>query len=251
MSLVFRRHRIGLTGVLLALLTIASTATAQDSTKRHVADTASTGKGAEEDYLAKRQSTMSDIRATERKLAELRTQRIQLESRVESVAARATEQRANELLLTHQTTALRSLDSVLTSSQDNLLAQRDRFLTLGEAVRRRAAAELVIIVRVDSSAQPQRFDSASVQVDSTPALVRRYSPGAIDALNSGAVDELYRANVLPATHVVSLAVFANGAPSLKGANVDVPTGAVTYVQFSVRNGQLVLSTWSSRSATSQ
>ena len=250
MSMVSRRHWIGLGSAALALLVGASMGFAQDSTKRTIPDTASTGKGAEEDYLAKRQSTMSDIRSAEHKLAELRTQRIQLESRVESVAARATEQRANELLLTHQTTALRSLDSVLTSSQDNLLAQRDRFLTLGEAVRRRAAAELVIIVRVDSGAQAQRFDSAAVQVDSTPALVRRYSAGAIDALNSGAIDELYRANVLPTTHVVSLSVFINGAPSMKGANVDVPTGAVTYVQFSIRNGQLVLSTWSSRSATS-
>jgi hypothetical protein len=242
-----RWRRVG--GLVLGLATFAPVLLAQDSTARRP-DTASTGAGAEQDYLSKRQSTLGDIRATERKLAELRTERIQLESRVESVAAKASEQRANELLLSHETTALRSLDSVLTASQDNLLAQRDRFLSLGEAVRRRAAAELVIVVRVDSSAQPQQFESASVQVDSTPAVVRRYSAGAVDALNSGAIDELYRANVLPATHVVSLAVTLNGTPSTKVTTVDVPTGAVTYVQFTVRNGQLVLSTWSSRSGTS-
>jgi hypothetical protein len=169
---------------------------------------------------------------------------------VENVAAKASEQRANQLLLSRETTALRSLDSVLSASQDNLLAQRDRFLSLGEAVRRRAAAELIVMIRVDSSAQPQRFDAVSVQVDSTPAVTRRYSAGAIDALNSGAIDDLYHSNVLPATHVVSLTLSVNGTPLSKGAAVDVPTGAVTYVQFAVQNGQLVLSTWSSRSGTS-
>jgi len=236
-------------GTVIALAAIGPALAAQDTTS-HRADTASTGAGMEQDYLAKRQSTLSDIRAAEHKLAELRTERIQLESRVENVAAKASEQRANELLLSHETTALRSLDSVLSASQDNLLGQRDRFLSLGEAVRRRAAAELIVVVRVDSSAQPQRFESVSVRVDSTPAVVRRYSAGAIDALNSGAIDDLYHSNVLPATHVVSLAVSVNGTPLTQTATVDVPTGAVTYVQFAVRNGQLVLSTWSSRSGTS-
>jgi len=240
-------RRIG--GVVFGLAVYGPMLAAQDSTARH-ADTASTGAGAEQDYLAKRQTTLSDIRAAERKLAELRTERIKLESRVESVAARASEERASALLLSHETTALRSLDSVLTASQDNLLAQRDRFLSLGEAVRRRAAAELVIVVRVDSGAQIQRLESVSVQVDSTPAIVRRYSPGAIDALNSGAVDELYRANVLPTSHTVSLTASLGGAPAGKTLAVDVPTSTITYVQFTVRDGQLVLSTWSSRSGTS-
>jgi hypothetical protein len=183
-------------------------------------------------------------------LAELRAERIKLESRVDSAAARASEQRVNELLLSHETTALRSLDSVLTASQDNLLAQRDRFLSLGESVRRRAAAELVVVIRVDSSVQAQHLDGVSVQVDSTPATARRYSAGAVDALNSGAIDEVYRSNVLPATHAVLLTASISGGTLTKAANVDVPTGAVTYVQFALRNGQLVLSTWSSRSGTS-
>lgn len=246
MNTAARGRRRCLGGVVIALVTFGSALAAQDTTA-HRADTASTGAGAEQDYLAKRQTTLKEIQDAERKLAQLRTERIKLESRVDSVAAKASEQRASELLLSHETTALRSLDSVLTASQDNLLAQRDRFLSLGEAVRRRAAAELIVVVRIDSSAQPQRLDSVAVQVDSARAVVRHYTAGAVEALNAGAIDEAYRSNVLPATHTVAATVAVNGTSLTKAANVDVPTAAITYVQFAVRNGQLVLTTWSSHS----
>jgi hypothetical protein len=239
-------------GALVALVSIGSTLAAQDTAAHRIPDTSSShaAAAAEQEYLTKRQAELNDIRSAERKLAELRSERIKLESRVESVAAKASEARASQLLLSHETTALRSLDSVLTASQDNLLAQRDRFLSLGEAVRRRAAAELVVVIRVDSSAQVQRIDNISVQVDSAPAVVRHYTAGAVDALNAGAVDEAYHSNVLPATHTISATAVVNGASLTKAANVDVPTAAITYVQFAVRNGQLVLSTWSNRSGTS-
>lgn len=236
---------------LVALVGIAPALAAQDSTARRP-DTSSSHAAAqaEQEYLTKRQAELNDIRAAERKLAELRSERIKLESRVEAVAAKASEARASQLLLSHETTALRSLDSVLTSAQDNLLAQRDRFLSLGEAVRRRAAAELVVVIKVDSSGQVQRIDNLSVQVDSAPAVTRHYSAGAVDALNSGAVDEAYHSNVLPATHTIAATALINGVSVTKSANVDVPTSAVTYVQFAIRNGQLVLSTWSNHSGTS-
>jgi hypothetical protein len=236
---------------LIAVACFGSTLAAQDTTaKRTDTSSAHAAEAAEQQYLAKRQAELNDIRVAERKLADLRAARIQLESRVESVAAKASEARASQLLLSHETTALRSLDSVLTASQDNLLTQRDRFLSLAEAVRRRAAAELIVVVRVDSSTQVQRIDHLSVQVDSAPAVVRNYSANAVDALNSGAVDQPYHSNVLPATHTISATALVNGASLTKSANVDVPADAVTYVQFAVRNGQLVLSTWSNRSATS-
>ena len=104
-----------------------------------------------------------------------------------------------------------------------------------------------MVVRVDSSAQPQRLDSVAVQVDSARAVVRHYTAGAVEALNAGAIDEAYRSNVLPATHTVAATVAVNGTSLTKAANVDVPTAAITYVQFAVRNGQLVLTTWSSHS----
>ena len=175
---------------------------------------------------------MSDIKTAERKLAELRSERIALESRVDSVAVKATSKRASELLLSHETTALRSLDSMLTASQEVVLAPRDRFLSLGaRLVRRRADAELVVVVRVDSGPGMQHVEGLTVQVDSAPAADRRYSDAANDALSAGAVDEVYHSNVLPATHAVTLTMSLNGSSQTKAASVDVPTGAVTYVQF--------------------
>jgi hypothetical protein len=219
---------------------------AQD-TARHAPDTASSSMPTEQQFTSKRDATMSDIKVAQHKLAELRSERIALESRVDSVAVKATTRRASELLLSHETTALRSLDSMLTASQDNLLAQRDRFLSLGEAVRRRADAELVVVVRVDSGPGTQHVEGLTVQVDSAPAADRRYSDAANDALTAGAVDEIYHSNVLPATHAVTLTMSLNGSSVTKAVSVDVPTGAATYVQFTVHAGQLMLSTWINRS----
>jgi hypothetical protein len=249
---VIRPRRVGL--LLAAFVCVsggAATAfapalSAQDTT-RHAPDTASSTLPSEQDYSSKRQATMSDIKTAQHKLAELRTERIELESRVDSVAVKATQKRASELLLSHETTALRSLDSMLTSSQEILLAQRDRFLSLGEAVRRRADAELVVVVRVDSGTGSQHVEGLTVQVDSAPAAERRYSDAANDALSAGAVDEVYHSNVLPSTHAVTLTMSLNGSSQTKAVSVDVPTGAITYVQFTVHAGQLALSTWINRS----
>ena len=174
---------------------------------------------------------------------------MQLESRVEVVAAKAAEARSNELLMSRQTTALRQLDSVLAVSQNALLSQRDRFLALGVMVRERASAELIVVVRVDSSGDPLSFEGVTRQVDSATAATRRYSPAAIDALNAGAVDEVYHSTVLPAAHVVTIGATINGVAQSKAVNVDVPAGAATYVQFAVHNGQLVQSTWTNRTSS--
>ena len=61
------------------------------------------------------------------------------------------------------------------------------------------------------------------------------------------MDEIYHSNVLPATHAVTLTMSLNGSSVTKAVSVDVPTGAATYVQFTVHAGQLMLSTWINRS----
>ena len=199
-------------------------------------------------YQVRRQEVLKDIKASQQKLDELRVQRLQLESRVEAVASKAAEQRANTLMMSRETYALRQLDSLLTTSQDNLLAQRDRFLSLGEAVRRRAGAELVVIFRADSSAQNQQIDSVRVNIDDGVGAERHYSIIASGALGNGAVDELYRSNVLPASHAVALTVAFNGSPQTQTVHVDAAAGAITYVQFTLRNGQMTQATWANRDA---
>jgi hypothetical protein len=200
-------------------------------------------------YQAQRQATLKQIAADEKALQELHAGRLQLESRIEGVAAKAAENRTNELMLSHQTTALRQLDSVLTSSQDNLLAQRDRFLSLGVMVRERASAQLIVVVKVDSGQQIDRMETLSLQIDSANTVARHYTPAAVDALNAGAVDEVYHSTVLPANHLVTVSASVNGQTQTKAVSVDVPAGAATYVQFAVHNGQLVQSTWTNRSSS--
>jgi hypothetical protein len=202
-------------------------------------------------YSERRKAIQDDIKSSQRKLDELRVERLQLESRVEAVAGKVAEQRVNTLLMSHETYALRQLDSLLTVSQDVLLAQRDRFLTLGDAVRRRAGAELIVVFRADSaSTLTQRIDSVSVKIDDGAGTARRYSLLANSALANGAVDELYRSNVLPSPHQVTVIVGMNGQTQTQSIRIDASAGASTYVQFAVRGGQLVQSTWSNRDASS-
>jgi hypothetical protein len=191
------------------------------------AQDASTGDTTSRSYSARRQEILKDIKGSQQKLDQLRVERLQLEARVE-------------------TFALRQLDSLLTVSQDNLLAQRDRFLSLGEAVRRRAGAELVVIFRADSSNSRQSIDSVNVAIDNGLAVERHYSAVASGALANGAVDELYRSNVLPASHGVTVTVGVNGKPETGSIQVDAAAGAITYVQFALRNGQMSQSTWANR-----
>jgi hypothetical protein len=160
------------------------------------------------------------------------------------------QQRAQALLLSNEATALLQLDAMLTSSQDNLLAQRDRFVAISDAVRRRTGAVLVVLLRADSSQSAGAdLSSATLTVDNLPPDTRTYSSTANGALRLGAVDQLYRANILPTPHTVTLQLNAAGQTLSQTVNLTAAGESVTYVQFAFRNGQLVPTTWSSRGTT--
>jgi hypothetical protein len=152
-------------------------------------------------------------------------------------------------MMTTERDALIQLDAVLTASQDNLLAQRERFRSLGDAVRRRTGAVLVVLLRADSAAQGQTVTDARLEVDGAVAGTRTYSPAANEALKLGAVDQIYRSDVLPTRHSVRVQVTVNGQPVVQTIDVNTQGETVTYLQFAVRNGQLVPTTWTSRGTT--
>lgn len=226
--------RIVLAALVAAALLAPATATAQDANQQA--------------YKSKREQLLKELEQTQSQLTEVRSQRVQLQTRIEAVIAQMMRDRAQALLLSNETTALQQLDAILTSSQDNLLAQRDRFLTIGDAVRRRSGAVLVVLLRADSSAQ-QQLASAALTVNGAPVDTRTYSVAANNALNIGAVDQLYRANVLPTTHTVAVTVTVNGQPVTQNVSVSAAPESVTYVQFAVRNGQVMPTTWTSRGTT--
>ena len=200
-------------------------------------------------YEQRREQLVQELEQTQSQLAETRQARVQLEARIDRVIAEMMERRAETLLLSNEANALQQLDAVLTASQDNLLQQRDRFLALGDAVRRRSGAQLVVLLRADSSGMAQSLASAELLVDGAPADSRTYSVAANNALQIGAVDQLYRADVLPTPHTITLNAVVNGQTLSQTVNVTTQGQTVTYVQFAVRNGQLVPVTWTSRGTT--
>ena len=200
-------------------------------------------------YASKRAELVKELEEAQKALSDLRAQRVQLQARIENVIANMMQQRAQALLMSNEMNALQQLDAMLTSSQDNLLAQRDRFTTISDAVRRRSGSMLVVLLRADSSTSAQLLNQATLSVDNAQVEARSYTVMSNNALSMGAVDQLYRANVLPTGHTVTLQLTVNGQPQTQTLNVAAQGETVTYVQFAVRNGQLVATTWTSRGTT--
>ena len=226
--------RIALAVLAIVTLALPSAARAQDASQQA--------------YQSKRQQLLKELEQTSSKLTEVRNERVQLQTRIEAVIAQMMRDRAQALLMSNETAALQQLDAILTSSQDNLLAQRDRFAAIGDAVRRRSGSVIVVLLRADSTAQQQIAD-VSLTVNGAPADQRTYSVAANNALNIGAVDQLYRANVLPTSHTVAVSASVNGQPVTQSITVTAAPESVTYVQFAVRNGQVTATTWTSRGTT--
>ena len=229
--------RMVLAALAAVLMLLPSLAAAQEQTFQQQA------------YQQRRQALMRELEAAQKQLAESRGNRVELSARIESVIAQLLEQRAQQLLMSDETSALQQIDSILTASQDNLLAQRDRFAAIGDAARRRSGAVLVVLLRADSSTTTQLLQTASLTVDNVPTESRTYSVAANNALQIGAVDQMYRADVLPTSHTVTLQVSVEGQTLTQTVNVAAAEQSVTYVQFAVRNGQLVPTTWTSRGTT--
>jgi len=196
-------------------------------------------------YKAKREQLSKELEETQKQLADAKGQRAQLQARLESLIAQAMQERAQALLLSNEQTALQQLDALLSTSQTSLLAQRDRFAILSDAVSARTGATLVVLLRADSS-QSQTVQSVVVSVDSVAAQPRTYTGQASGALSRGAVDQLYRAPVMPSDHAVAIQVTVDGRTLTGSANVAAARQSVTYVQFAVRNGQITSTSWTSR-----
>jgi DNA replication initiation complex subunit (GINS family) len=196
-------------------------------------------------YKARREQLAKELEATEKALADAKGQRAQLQARVESLIAQAMQERAQTLLLSNEQTALQQLDALISTSQDNLMAQRERFASLSDAIGARSGATLIVLLRADSS-QSQTVQSAVVTVDSVAGETRTYSGQASSALARGAVDQVYRAPVVPADHAVAIQITVDGKTVTGAMTVPAARQSVTYVQFVVRNGQVTSSTWTSR-----
>ena len=96
-----------------------------------------------------------------------------------------------------------------------LLSQRDRFLALGDAVRRKSGAVLVVLLRADSS-QAQTLQTANLTVDNGSAATRTYSAAANSALTARA----HTNHTMPA----GLSGGGSGSETIFAASVNTSAG---------------------------
>lgn len=201
----------------------------------------------EQVYEAQRGALIKQLQATQDQLSQLRGQRVALEAEIDNALAQTTSRRASQLLMSTEQNALVDLDKTLSTAQDNMQSQRDRMAALGDAVKRRSGAVLVVLLRADSSQTAPT--AVEMSLDGGPAGTRTYSAIATQALSQGAVDEVFRSAVLPVAHTVDVTVTLNGQPVTARASVNAQVNVVTYLQFTVRNGQVVPNTWTSQGTT--
>jgi hypothetical protein len=196
-------------------------------------------------YETRRTQLVQELEETQGRLGDLRSQRARLEAQIENALAQAMQRRTQQLLMSNEQNALLQLDALLVATQDNMLAQRDRMTMLGEAVRRRTGAVLVVLFRADSVPLSSAAKRVELLVDDVAAGEREYSAAGTLALQTGAIDRLYRSEVLPVTHSVRLRAMLGSTQLEQTVSVDAPSETVTYVQFELRGGRLVPSTWTS------
>jgi hypothetical protein len=199
-------------------------------------------------YEDRRAALLKELQTTQDSLGSLRSQRVRLEARIDNVLAQSTASRAQQLLLSGDLNALLQLDAVLAQAQDNMTQQRDRMVALGDAVRKRSGAVLVVLFRADS-APVGSASAVQLTIDDAPAAAHDYTQSMATALSQGAVDELYRADMLPTVHTVQASATMNGQPVTAAMNVQTNASSVTYVQFSVKDGKVTATSWTSTGTT--
>ncbi|HXY32301.1 MAG TPA: hypothetical protein VEI06_16455 [Gemmatimonadaceae bacterium] len=233
-----RTHRF--TSLLFASLLAAPIARAQQPAGGAApADTISPQQQA---YQQRKSELVKELQTSQDQLSDVRAQRVQLEARIETALAQSMQQRSQALMMSNEQSSLLQLDGMLTQAQDNMVAQRDRMRSLGDAVKHRVGAVLVVLLKADSVA-PEALGPLELKVDQVVASTRTYSMAAGYALQQGAVDQLWRSELLPTAHAVKVEMTLGGVKVSQSLNVDTKAETVTYVQFTVQNGQLVPVTW--------
>lgn len=183
------------------------------------------------------------LKSLQEQLDLTRKQRLELEARLEKELAAEIAQRAQLLAMGGEIGALQRLEQLLDSAQARLLVQRDRIRLLGDAARTPGASVLVVLLRMEQV--PPGEVGAALMLDGQSTGTRTISTDQTKTLTAGAAEELYRGEVPSSTHKVFLQVSAQGINV--GTGIDVPAAPqqVTYVEFTLRGGTLVASTWTS------
>ena len=186
------------------------------------------------------------LKSLQEQLDLTRKERLELEARLERELAAEIAQRAQQLAMGGEIGALQRLEQLLDSAQARLLVQRDRIRLLGDAARTPGASVLVVLLRMDQV--PVGELGTVLMLDGNQAGTRTFGAEQTKTLGAGAAEELYRGEVPPSSHRLLLQVAGKGLNT--GATIEVPSAPqqITYVEFSLRNGTMVATTWTSSSS---
>lgn len=184
-------------------------------------------------------------RTLEDSLDMARRQRLAVEAAIEREMAASIADRAKNLAMSEQAGALQRIETLLDSAQARLLVQRDRIRLLRDAATQTDKAVLVVLLRVD--VLPEGDVGAVVVIDDDQQKVVAMSPERARTLAAGGADELYRGEVAPVDHKIVVSVAARGLSASEALTLPTNPREVRYVEFALRNGRLVPTTWASRS----
>jgi len=175
-----------------------------------------------------------------------RKQRIALEAALERQLAAGIAERAKNLAMSNEAGALQRLETLLDSMQVRLLVQRDRIRLLKDAATQTDKAVLVILLRAD--ALPEGDLAAVVVIDGEQVKRVTITPDRAKALRAGAADELYRAEIAPVEHKIVVSVAGRGLSAGETLTLSATPREIRYVEFALKNGRLVPTTWTSRAS---
>lgn len=174
-----------------------------------------------------------------------RRQRMALEAALERQLATGIAERAKNLAMSEQASALQRIETLLDSAQARLLVQRDRIRLLKDAATQTDKAVLVVLLRAE--ALPEGELGAVVMIDGAQQKVVTVTPDRARTLLAGGADELYRAEVAPVDHKIVVSLAARGLSASEAVTLPTNPREVRYVEFALRNGRLVPTSWTSRS----
>jgi hypothetical protein len=173
-----------------------------------------------------------------------RRQRIALEATLEKSLASGIAERAKNLSMSTEAGALQRLETLLDSAQARLLAQRDRIRALKDVTTQTTKAILVILLRAD--ALPEGDVGAVFMLDGFQQKAMTVTPEKAKSLLEGAADELYRGEVTPQEHKIVVSIAARGLAASESITLPMALGEIRYVEFAIKSGRLVPTTWTSR-----
>jgi hypothetical protein len=178
-----------------------------------------------------------------------RRQRIALEATLEKSLASGIAERAKNLSMSTEAGALQRLETLLDSAQARLLSQRDRIRALKDVTTATDKAVLVILLRAD--ALPEGEVSAVFMLDGFQQKVLTVTPEKSKSLLAGAADELYRGEVTPQEHKIVVSIAASGLSVSESVTMPMALGEIRYVEFAIKGGKLIPTSWTAKSSGPQ